>query len=204
HFPELAASFARVRTQFIIDRESKQIRFLGVQLVSMDRGFGGFGRPGMMRPGMGRGGAGVEYRLPPKDGGRRFSGPVVHPKSLDGKSPKQGLSDKDRRKALVGAITSKDNYWYAGAYTNRIWGTLLGQTFYSQVDDLGPQREAVHGEVLARLAGSFAGSDYDMKEFFRLVMNTEAYQRESKVGSSRGEHNLFAYSYPTRLRPNQL
>lgn len=205
-FHELAAYFARVRTTFIIDRESERIRFLGVQLVSMDRGFGGFGmrRPGMMRPGMGRFGGGVEYRMPPKEGGNRFSGKVVHPRSLDGKAPKQGLSDKDRRKALVEAVTSKDNHWFAAAYANRIWGVLLGQPFYSQVDDLGPQREAVHGTVLARLASHFAATDYDMKQLFRVIMNTQAYQRESKVGLSRGEHNLFAYSYPTRLRPGQL
>src|SRR5262249_55826787 len=38
----------------------------------------------------------------------------------------------------------------------------------------------------------------------RTILNTEAYQRHSQVGSSRGEHNLFAYSYPTRLRPGQI
>src|SRR5262249_55927273 len=84
-----------------------------------------------------------------------------------------------------------------------VWGVLLGQPFYAQVDDLGPQREAVHGAVLARLAGSFAGTGHDVKALFRTILNTDAYQRHSRVGAS-SEHNLFAHSYPTRLRPGQL
>lgn len=202
-FHELAAYFARVRSRLVIDPETRgtrNIRFIGVELVSTDRG-GGFG---MMRPGMGRFGGSNEYRMPAKEGGTRGGGTVVHPKPLEGKAPSRGLPDKDRRKSLADSITSKDNHWFAAAYTNRIWGVLLGQPFYAQVDDLGPQRDAVHGEVLARLAASFAGSGHDMKALFRTIMNTEAYQRESRVGSSRGEHNLFAHSYPTRLRPTQV
>ncbi len=199
-FHELAAYFARVRTRLVRDPDSEQIRFIGIELASTDRRGGG---AGMMRPGFGGFGGAQEYRMPAKDGART-PGAVVHPKSLDGKTPGRNLSDEARRKALADSITSKDNQWYAAAYANRVWGVLLGQPFYSQVDDLGPQREAVHGAVLARLAGSFAGTDYDMKEFIRTVMNTEAYQRQSRVGSSRGEHNLFAHSYPTRLRAGQL
>jgi hypothetical protein len=199
-FHELAAYFARVRTRLVRDPESEQVRFIGVELASTDRRGGG---AGMMRPGFGGFGGAQEYRMPPKDGSRT-PGAVVHPRSLDGKSPGRSLSDEQRRKALADYVTGPDNHWFAAAFANRIWGVLVGQPFYSQVDDLGPQREAVHGAVLARLAGSFTGTGHDMKELFRTIMGTEAYQRQSRVGSSRGEHNLFAYSYPTRLRPSQI
>jgi hypothetical protein len=199
-FHELAAYFARVRTRLVRDPDSERIRFLGLELVSLDRGFGG-GR--MMRPGMGRFGGAFEHRMPAKEGGTR-GGTVVHPRSLNGQAPARGLPDGDRRKALADAVTSKDNHWFAAAFANRVWGVLLGQPFYAQVDDLGPMREAVHGPVLARLTGSFAGTGHDVKALFRTILNTEAYQRHSRVGSSRGEHNLFANSYPARLRPGQI
>jgi hypothetical protein len=157
-------------------------------------GFGGGG-------GFGRGGMG-EHRMPDKDNPR--SGKVMHPKTLDGKSATRNLKDADRRKALVDWVVSKDNYWYSGAFVNRTWGVLLGQSFYQPVDDIGPQREAVHGTALTRLAGAFAGSDHDVKALFRVIMNTQTYQRQSKVGKSRGEHLYFAHSYPSRLRPNAL
>ncbi|MBY0228405.1 MAG: DUF1549 and DUF1553 domain-containing protein [Gemmataceae bacterium] len=194
-FHELAAYFARVRTRLVRDPESEQIRFIGLELASVDRGGFGMG----MRPGMGGRFGGGEYRMPAKDG-MRGGGTVVHPRALDGKAPAKGLKDADRRKALADSVTSKDNHWFAAAYANRVWGVLLGQSFYGQPDDLGPQREAVHGGTLARLASSFAATDYDMKAFFRLVMNTKAYQRESRIGETRGEHLLFAHSYPARLR----
>jgi hypothetical protein len=195
-FHQLAAYFARVRTRLVLDRESKQIRFIGVQLVSTDRG--GFGpRPG----GFGRMGPN-EYRMPSRTDPR--SGTIMHPRSLDGKAPEQGLEDIARRKALVDSLVSKENYWFSAAYVNRIWGVLLGQGFYQPVDDLGPQREAIQGEVLARLAGAFAGTDHDMKNLFRVILNTQAYQRQSRVGQSAAEHLLFASVYPTRLRPGAL
>jgi hypothetical protein len=197
-FHELAAYFTRVRTRLVRDPESKTIRFVGLELASADRGgmMGGVGGAGRMR-------AGNEYRMPSlKD--PRAAGTVTHPRMLNGKAPAKSLDDKNRRKALADAIVGRDNYWFAAAYTNRIWGALIGQTFYQPVDDMGPQRDAVHGPVLTRLAAGFAASDYDMKQFFRVVLNTQAYQRQSRVGASSAEHLYFAATYPTRLRPSAV
>lgn len=196
-FHELAAYFARVRPRLMRDPESEQVRFIGVNVASAEGGGKGFGGP----KGFGGGG---EYRMPDPNNTRPGSGRIIHPKPLLGKTPERGLKDADRRKALVDSIVSQDNYWFSAAYVNRIWGVLLGQSFYPAVDDLGPQREAVHGQTLARLAGSFSGSKYDVKQLFRVIMNSQTYQRQSKVGKSRGEHLYFAYSFPTRLRPTAL
>src|SRR5262245_15372512 len=62
-FHELAAYFARVRTRLVRDPDSERVRFIGLELVSTDRGgFGGFGGFGM-----GRFGGGNEYRMPAKE-----------------------------------------------------------------------------------------------------------------------------------------
>jgi Protein of unknown function (DUF1549)/Protein of unknown function (DUF1553) len=198
-FHELAAYFARVRSRLVRDpnAEKGQVRFIGVELASD----GGFGR-GFGGGGFGRMGGGMEYRMPDKNDPRR--GTIVHPKSLTGDAPKHGLKDADRRKSLVDSIVAPDNYWFSAAYVNRVWGVLVGQGFYQPVDDLGPQREAVHGAALARMVAGFTASNYDMKAFFRVVLNTQTYQRQSRTGENQAEHLLFAAAYPTRLRPTAL
>ncbi len=65
---------------------------------------------------------------------------LTHPRYLDGTSPGANLSDQARRRALANVITSKKNYWFAGPYVNRIWGELMGQSFYQPVDDWAPRR----------------------------------------------------------------
>src|SRR5262249_24347935 len=114
------------------------------------------------------------------------------------------LPDRARRKALADAVTDKNNYWFAGAYVNRIWGELMGQSFYQPVDDMGPGKEAVFPGVLTRLTGAFRGSNYDIKELFRAVLNTETYQRQIRLGESSDHHLHFAAAYPTRLRADAL
>ncbi len=170
-FHEFAAYFGRLAPR--LKREEQ--RFVGVTL-----------------------GAGFrDYQMPDKDNPRR--GIAVYPKFLNGNSPGRFLGDLDRRKALVKEITDKNNPWFAAAYVNRVWGALMGQSFYQPVDDLGPEKEATFGPVLTRLAGGFRGGDYDMKELFRVVLNTETYQRQIRLGDSPSAHLRFAAVYPTRL-----
>ncbi len=181
-FHELVGYFARVRDRPIFERlEKGQMRLLGLQLVSLPRG---------------------EHEMPSKEDPR--TGTRTDPRFLDGQSPGIGLGDRARRQALAKAIVDKDNYWFAGAYVNRIWGELMGQSFYTPVDDMGPQKEAVFGSLLARLTASFRATNYDMKELFRAVLNSQTYQRQIRPGESSGDHLQFAAAYPSRLHGDAL
>src|SRR5213078_2688264 len=128
----------------------------------------------------------------------------TNPRFLDGKGMPPNSPDWERREALASAIIQKSNYWFAGAYVNRIWGELMGQSFYQPVDDMGPQKEAVFPNVLTRLTGAFRGTGYDMKALFRAVANSETYQRQIRLGESSDQHLHFAAAYPTRLRADAL
>ncbi len=182
-FHELTAYFARSRERLVRDPNAGagQARFVGLELVSIPFG---------------------EHRMPSKDDPRR--GTLVSARFLDGQAPRDGLGDLARRRALADAVVSKENYWFAGAYVNRVWGELMGQSFYTPVDDLGPRKEAVFPAVLTRLAASFRATDYDMRALFRTVLNTETYQRQIRLGESTSEHLHFAAAYPTRLRADAL
>jgi hypothetical protein len=178
-FHELAGYFARVQERPVkVDKG----RPGGMELISRPRG---------------------EHEMPSMEDPKKTF--VTFPRFLDGKAPaKKDLGDVDRRKALADAIVDKNNYWFAGAYVNRIWGDLMGQSFYEPVDDMGPNKKAVYADVLVRLAASFRATNYDMKQMFRTILNSQTYQRQIRLGESSDQHLHFAAAYPTRLRPDAL
>jgi hypothetical protein len=175
-FHELAGYFARLRERPV--REGKKV--VGFAFVSAFRG---------------------EHEMPNKADPKKAL--ITPPRFLDGTSPGNNLGDRQRRQALARSITDKKNYWFAAAYVNRMWGVLMGQAFYEPVDDLGPGREAIFPSVLTRLTGAFRGSNYDVKQLFRDVMNSETYQRQMRPSEGTG-HLHFAATYPTRLPADAL
>jgi hypothetical protein len=128
----------------------------------------------------------------------------MHPRFLTGEAPGQELGDLARRKALADAITAKENYWFAAAFVNRMWGELMGQAFYQPVDSMGPLQEATYPEVLLGLAASFRATDYNVKDLFRTITNSQTYQRQMRMGEGSCEHLRFTATYPTRLRADAL
>jgi hypothetical protein len=178
-FHEFTAYFARVRPRPIRAKDSP--RLVGTELVSIPFG---------------------EHRMPGKDDPRK--GTVTWPRFLDGKAPRGRYSDAARRQALADAVVSKDNPWFAAAFVNRLWGELMGQAFYQPIDDLGPMKEAVLPEVIARVSASFRGSDYDIKQLLRAVLNSETYQRQVRPGEPGDDPLLFAGRNPVRMDASTL
>jgi hypothetical protein len=176
-FHEFAAYFARIKfDQLFIDK-----KLSGVQLITLpDR----------------------EHKMPSLTNPDVSS--VVHPGFLDGQAPGINLTDRERRLALADAVVDKKNRWFAAAYVNRVWGELLGQSFYRHVDDLGPQKEVIFPEVLTALTGSFQASDYDIKALLRTIMNTQAYQRQLAREETSANSIPFAAATPRRLRADVL
>jgi hypothetical protein len=147
----------------------------------------------------------AEYFMPdlkdPSSHGNRVD-PVFF---VNGKKPKAGMGDVERRTALAHYITSPTNPWYGRAFVNRMWAEMLGEGFYMPIDDMGPQRQARMPEVLDVLADAFSANKYDMKWLFRTIARTETYQREIRAKDPSVESPpAFAASAPKRLRADQL
>jgi hypothetical protein len=143
-----------------------------------------------------------EHQMPNLNNPKKST--TMQPHFLFGDAQPPSPDDKSRRKALADAVTSTDNYWFAAAYANRVWGELMGQAFYQPVDDMGPSKEAVLPHVLTRLAASFRAEKYDVKALFRDILNSETYQQQIRLGESTDQHLLFTAAYPTRLRADSL
>ena len=178
-FHELAGYFARVRERPVKDT-SKQKKVVGLELIS---------------------GLAGEHRMPDKKDPKKLM--LTPPRFLNGHAPPIRSGDLERRQSLAREVTSKTNYWFAAAFVNRIWGVLMGQSFYEPVDDMGPKKEVLYPAVLTRLTGAFRGNNYNIKRLFRDVMNSATYQRQVRL-SEATDHLHFAASYPTRLPADAL
>jgi hypothetical protein len=132
-------------------------------------------------------------------------GTLVDPQFFLGNlKPGEGLSDMDRRKTLAQYFTDPGNPWFARAFVNRIWGSLLGEGFYMPIDDIGPDRTANHPAALDVLGKGFAASHYDIKWLFRAITATQAYQRQMRPKDPSASAPAFAAAFPTRLRADAL
>jgi len=180
-FHQLAGYFARVADRPVFERVNDRPQIVGVTLQS--RPFG-------------------EHMMPGKEDPAK--GTTTLPKFLDGSSVRSRSSDADRRKALADTIASKENYWFAAALVNRLWGELMGQAFRQPIDDLGPGKDVVMPDVLARVSASFAGSGFDIRQLLRAICTSDTYQRQIRPGESHGDHLQFAGINPTRLRSESL
>jgi len=209
-FHEFAAYFGRYRGERPIIEE--KMKFVGSEIASLPFGEHKMGdkddpkKTTNMTPKF------LDGKSPPGAKVAQGGGPIGKfggAKGFPGKGgpfggPGGGLNDEARRKALADQITSTDNPWFAAAFVNRMWGEFMGQSFYSPIDDLGPQKDAMMPTVLARVAGSFRGNGYDIKQVLRDILNSDTYQRQIRPGESGDEHQLFATHNPVRMNSNAL
>jgi hypothetical protein len=122
-----------------------------------------------------------EYEMPHASN-PRLKGTVMVPTFLTGESFDNDKNDTERREFLAKQITRPDNRWFAKAFVNRVWSRLLGRGFYEPVDDMADYRDHFLPKLHDALAAEFVATNYDIKVLFRLIMNTQAYQRHQALG----------------------
>jgi hypothetical protein len=114
-----------------------------------------------------------------------------------------GISDVKRRAELAEWIIGAENPWFAKAFTNRVWARMMGRGFCEPVDEIGELGDRVLPEVHAALAEHFAASEYDVKDVFRVVAVSRAYQREIR-DADKGLVKPFAAIAAGRLRGDEV
>ncbi|MSV28685.1 MAG: DUF1553 domain-containing protein [Bryobacterales bacterium] len=108
---------------------------------------------------------------------------------------------------------------FAVNFANRIWKEFFGLALADPVDGLDPWRldpanppaapwtlQATHPELLRDLAILMAGSDYNLREFIRWIVESSAYQLSSRYeGDWKYDYlTLFARHYPRRLEGEEV
>lgn len=127
----------------------------------------------------------------------------MRPKFLEGAKPKQGDSRKWRA-AWADWVISKENTQTQQYVANRFWSFLFGMGILNPVDDFNSFNEPSHPALLQLLADDLRDNDFDIKRFYRSVLNSQTWQRSSAGAKGNFESWHFA-AYPVRqLTPEQF
>lgn len=174
-FHELAAYFARASVKFPWNE--------GAETEVKDKGKGEYTMPNVTDP--------------------TKKGTEMAPAFLTGEKFDKGKSDVERRQELAALVASNKNPWFAKAFTNRVWARLMGRGFYEPVDDFGPAVTPVMADIHELLSSEFVATGFDVKQYFRVVMNTRAYQQRLPLQQS-VQNEPFAAATTTKLRGDEV
>ena len=120
-------------------------------------------------------------------------------------SPKYPEQSTGRRTALAKWLVDRRNPLTARVAVNHIWLRHFGTPLVESVDNFGVQGKLPsHPELLDWLAVQLMESGWSMKAMHRLIVTSQAYQRESIVGSlehpalASDRDNVAYWHYPAR------
>jgi hypothetical protein len=126
---------------------------------------------------------------------------AMTPRFLTGEAISADSPDAERRAALARFLTSPKNGWFARAYVNRIWTSLMGWGFFPTVNDV-TSVQPTYPELLNLVSSEWTATGYDMRWLFRVLTSTQVYQRRLQP-RVRSESTYLAVC-PIRLRPEQI
>jgi hypothetical protein len=106
----------------------------------------------------------------------------VAPQYLDGsKLPETEAAP--RRQQLASWLTSPENPYFARAAVNRVWAHMFGHGIVDPVDGFGKRNPPRSPELLDLLAARFIASNFNLRDTFRTIARSRAYQLSSESAS---------------------
>ena len=106
---------------------------------------------------------------------------VIQPKVLFG-PPAYVKKGEAPRKAFADWMTSRHNPRFARTIVNRLWKKCFGVAQIQPVDDIRDDSIAENPPLMTFLESEMKRLKFDMKEFLRIIYNTETYQRQAFNG----------------------
>ena len=93
--------------------------------------------------------------------------------------PGASASEVELRNQFADWMTSSDNPRFAMTIANRLWKRAFGVGVREPVTDLDDPEASVNPALLHHLTAEMVRLKFDLKEFMRLLYNTQTYQREA-------------------------
>ncbi|WP_437226480.1 DUF1549 domain-containing protein [Planctomicrobium sp. SH661] len=103
---------------------------------------------------------------------------VVEPETLFG-SKAQIREGETPREAFARWLTEKENPRFAKTIANRLWQRTFGIGQIEPVDDMTDHTVAENPELMDFLEQRMKDLNYDMKEYLRMLYNSQTYQRQA-------------------------
>jgi hypothetical protein len=133
------------------------------------------------------------------------SAKLVAAKFLDGPEPRLNPNEAFRP-VLAKWMTAPENPFFAKALVNRTWAHLFGRGIVHPVDDMMPENEPSHPELLDALARHIGkAGEFDTKYLIKAICLSETYQRTSKpTAENKSDAKLFSHMTMKVMSPEQL
>ena len=112
--------------------------------------------------------------------------------------------DRDPREVFADWLIRPENPWFTRAIANRAWSWLLGRGLVHEPDDLRPDNPPVNAALLDHLAAELVAAHYDLRQLFRLILNSRTYQLSSLPTADPVAEDNFAGYAPRRLEAEVL
>ena len=97
----------------------------------------------------------------------------------DGKPVKLDPVNQDPRADFADWLLRPENPYFSRNIANRVWSWLMGRGLVHEPDDFRADNPPVNAELLAHLQQVFVTSRCDMKQLFRVILNSQAFQLSS-------------------------
>jgi hypothetical protein len=106
----------------------------------------------------------------------------------------------DRRERLARWLTSPGNPYFARSITNRVWANFFSVGLVEPVDDMRDSNPASNERLLSEAARYLVDSGFDLRALMRVILQSNTYQRSSRVlPGNQDERRFYSRYYPRRL-----
>lgn len=102
-------------------------------------------------------------------------GDILQPQTLFG-DPLKSIAPEDRRKAFSAWVTSRDSPYFTKVIVNRLWAEVFGRGIVDPLDDWSETTRVSHPELLELLCEVMKATDYDTKQFMRVLYHTRLFE----------------------------
>lgn len=83
---------------------------------------------------------------------------------------------EDPRQVFADWLVNEKNPWFARVAANRVWCWLLGRGVIEPPDDIRNDNPASNPALLNHLASELISAKYDLRQLYRLILNSQTYQ----------------------------
>jgi hypothetical protein len=104
--------------------------------------------------------------------------------------------DEDPRVVFADWLITPRNPWFTRNIANRVWYWLMGRGIIQEPDDIRPDNPPSNPELLALLERELITSKYDLKQLYRLILTSRAYQIAPAPATDKAA--ALPVSYPVR------
>jgi hypothetical protein len=102
-------------------------------------------------------------------------GEILKPQTIFG-DPLKNIAPEDRRIAFGKWVTSRDNPYFTKVIVNRLWAQVFGRGIVDPLDDWSETTRVSHPELLELLCKVMKATDYDVKQFMRVLYHTRLFE----------------------------